>query len=723
MPVETRMIHAGSLDGHPVLGAVRDETRLFCGFPADVPPEAIRDALGAEVELRQAGQGHLAVLPGDHPMAADAAELSLFAGKRTLVALRNGETAEAARDWLAYHANGHGAEAALIFDRDPPGEGIAKALDALGTALPVAIVQAERALGLPGVPDARHEALAPAAPKRAMPPVDPWHAPLGQLVLFELLRRRFLDRAKAVLFLDLADLLVSDSKGAAFARIEKARGAAVLCHGIEAYPWRLRQGAPAPHSDHIAIRRHERRRILSWGAVPETLPDTAIWQPFRVTGAPVLDEAPIPFCRALGVVFPGVPVNRLVRKADLVEDATLLSELASAFDASPIRLPTPEKIARRPEPGRVTVVTAMKNEGPFILDWIAHNRVIGIDRHLVYTNDCEDGTDALLKALSEAGVTRRDNPFRTMGKVPQHAAFRAAESEPAVKDADWLLTLDVDEYINIHKGDGGIPDLLAAVPEAHAISMPWRLFGNADLDEFEDTPVTQRFTRAAPAYAPRPLQAWAFKTLYRNAGLFRRLGVHRPKGLEPATQDQMRWIDGSGRDIPANTWRSCWRMSKANWGYDLVTLNHYAVRSAESFLVKRDRGRVNHVDRDQGAAYWFRMNHNAEEETSIQRYADPVAEEKARLMALPGVAEAHAVSVAWHQKRISALKAQPDHARLFDLITSPKLRKLSRIATYFGANVHYYGPHVIPDEIADRDPTKPFFFTVEQDPRHRAAPV
>ena len=29
------------------------------------------------------------------------------------------------------------------------------------------------------------------------------------------------------------------------------------------------------------------------------------------------------------------------------------------------------------------------------------------------------------------------------------------------------------------------------------------------------------------------------------------------------------------------------------YGYDLVQLNHYAVRSAESFLVKRDRGRVN----------------------------------------------------------------------------------------------------------------------------------
>ena len=324
------------------------------------------------------------------------------------------------------------------------------------------------------------------------------------------------------------------------------------------------------------------------------------------------------------------------------------------------------------------------------------------------------------KALADAGVTRRDNPYQAMGKVPQYAAFRAAEDEAAVTEADWLLTLDVDEYINIHTGEGRIPDLLQAAPEAHVFSMPWRLFGNADVATFQDQPVTRQFTRAAPAYAPRPLQAWAFKSLYRNEGLFRRLGVHRPKGLVAATQGQIRWVDGAGRDVPPNTWRACWRMSKANWGYDLVSLNHYAVRSAESFLVKRDRGRVNHVDRDQGAAYWFRMNHNAVEDMSIQRHAQRVAEEKARLLALPGVAEAQAVSLEWHRARIAALKARADHAALYDLITSPKLQKLSRMATYFGASVHYHGPQVIPDEIADRDPSKPFFYTT--DPKGRAHP-
>lgn len=720
MPVIKRLISGRRLGDLPVLGAVRDDRHVFVGLAAGTSIDAVRGVLGHEAELRSVGQSCLAVLPGAYRLDADATEFEPFADRSVLVAMRNGETAKAVGDWLHYHVKLHGAEAALVFDRDPPGEKFADDLADHVPDIPVFVVNADTPLGLKGAPDARHPGLAPASPKRDLPPLDPWHAPLGQLVLYELLRRRFLADAAAVLFLDIPDLLMPGTEGSAFKRIKAAEGQVVLCHGLESYPWRLRQGQPAPHSDHIALRRNERRWLSSWGTVPRSLPDPTVWKPVRVTGAKLLDAAPIPFRRAVGVAFPGVPVNKLVRKADLVEDPSLLEEMTRAFEAAPIRLPAPATIPCRRDKKTVTIVSAMKNEGPFVLDWIAHNRAIGIDRHLVYTNDCADGTEAILDALAEAGVTRRDNPYRTMGKVPQYSAFRAAEDEGVVAEADWLLTLDVDEYINVHVGEGRISDLIDAVPNAHVFSMPWRLFGNADIRTFADSPVTQQFTLAAPAYAPRPLQAWAFKSLYRNEGLFRRLGVHRPKGLVAATQGQIRWVDGSGRDIPPNTWRACWRVSKANWGYDLVSLNHYAVRSAESFLVKRDRGRVNHVDRDQGAAYWFRMNHNAEQDTSIQRYTSRVAKERAALLSLPGVKDAHNASVAWHRKKIAALKEQPEQAELFDLITSQKLRKLSRMATYFGASVHYHGPQVIPDEIAERDPSKPFFYT--NDPKGRAHP-
>jgi hypothetical protein len=239
------------------------------------------------------------------------------------------------------------------------------------------------------------------------------------------------------------------------------------------------------------------------------------------------------------------------------------------------------------------------------------------------------------------------------------------------------------------------------------------MFGNADRHDFAGQPVVEQFTRCAPEYAPRPLQAWAFKTLYRNEGLFRRLGVHRPKGLVKSYRDGLVWVDATGNRLPPVIWDKAWRMSKSHWGYTHAAINHYAVRSAESFLVKRDRGKVNRTKREQGLAYWFRMNHNAEEDRSILRLSDRVAAEKAALLALPGVREAHEIAVDWHRRRIAELRADPDHAELYDKITSPRMEHLSRIATNFGANVHLAGPDVIPDEIAAHPEGKPFYWTVK----------
>jgi hypothetical protein len=161
---------------------------------------------------------------------------------------------------------------------------------------------------------------------------------------------------------------------------------------------------------------------------------------------------------------------------------------------------------RVPEPGRVLIVTAMKNEAPFILEWIAYNRLIGVDHFLVYTNDCTDTTVALLDRLATLGiVTRRDNPCVAGGKVkPQHAALRDAVRQPVYRQADWVVTIDLDEFIAIHVGDGTLDDLFAACNHPNAISLTWRFFGNGGVTRFEDRPIVAQFTRCAPEAFPTP---------------------------------------------------------------------------------------------------------------------------------------------------------------------------------------------------------------------------
>jgi hypothetical protein len=272
--------------------------------------------------------------------------------------------------------------------------------------------------------------------------------------------------------------------------------------------------------------------------------------------------------------------------------------------------------------------------------------------------------------------------------------------------------MDVDEFINIKCGEGRLADLIAAVGDANMISMTWRLFGNSDLHDFTGNLVTEDFTRCAEEVIRKPHQAWGFKTLFRNNGIFKKLGVHRPKGLKPQLWEDIRWVNGSGQPLPASQYRTAWRSTIETYGYDLVQLNHYAVRNAESFLVKRDRGRVNHIDRDQGLSYWFRMNNNAVEERSIQRRLPALRAELDRLLSDPEIAAAHAHSVRMHREKIEELKGREEFIELYDTLTDRKLERLSRMHSHFGANVFLSGPSVIPDEVAEKGPAETFWFTV-----------
>jgi len=455
-----------------------------------------------------------------------------------------------------------------------------------------------------------------------------------------------------------------------------------------------------------------------WGVAPRRAGLSRLWRLVRIADVP-LGPQDCRFFRAMAIRFNGVPAAKLVPKASLIEDPTLLTISGQILGHAAVRAPVLESRPAVPadqRPNRLTsIVTTMKNEGPFLLEWIAYHRVIGVTDFLVYTNDCTDGTDTFLALLQEKGLCQhRANPWRPGAPTsPQHTALQVAADEPTIRQADWVICMDVDEYINVKIGDGTLAALYQAVGEANMVSLTWRLFGNSAVVAYEDQPVIAQFDRCAPEVIRKPHQAWGFKTLFRNIDIFRKLGVHRPKALKPELWEQITWVNGSGRPMPISVLRNGWRSSISTYGYDWVQLNHYAVRSVESFLVKRDRGRVNHTDRDQGSSYWFRMNHNIDTDRSIQRMIPALKAEMTRLLADPDIRAAQDACVASHRAKITELMARPDQRAFHDELAGPRMVRLCQMQQHFGSAVFTAGPQVIPDAIAFReDLPADFFFTV-----------
>ena len=116
---------------------------------------------------------------------------------------------------------------------------------------------------------------------------------------------------------------------------------------------------------------------------------------------------------------------------------------------------------------------------------------------MILSNDCEDGSDEMLDHLSKSGEIihlRNDGPYDDRGI--QFATLELAGRQKGLKEADWIMHLDIDEFLNIHVGDGQIGDLITALPEA--IALTWRMFGNNGIIEFKDRLITDQTALAAP---------------------------------------------------------------------------------------------------------------------------------------------------------------------------------------------------------------------------------
>lgn len=304
-----------------------------------------------------------------------------------------------------------------------------------------------------------------------------------------------------------------------------------------------------------------------------------------------------------------------------------------------------------------TVVSTMRNEAPFILDWVAHYKTLGFDNILVCTNDCEDPTVEILLRLQELGlVTHHQTEIWKRAGIQRSALRQAWKRYDIVNQADWVFVCDADEYLNIHMGDGSARALVAGSgADIDAISVPWRIFGAQGIAAFVDIPVTQQFRLAEAPWDPvsHPATGKFGKTILTNLSRLKRLGVHVPYYADDYAP-QARIVRPGGSPYVGHRQHP---ISPPSFAYAQV--NHYITRSLDSFLIKKARGRVNHSENEMGIDYWQRWNRNIDADYSIDRYHEESARFAAGLKADPVLGALHAQAVEWYHQKAAALRADP----------------------------------------------------------------
>ncbi|MEO0863825.1 MAG: glycosyltransferase family 2 protein [Pseudomonadota bacterium] len=327
----------------------------------------------------------------------------------------------------------------------------------------------------------------------------------------------------------------------------------------------------------------------------------------------------------------------------------------------------------------------VRNEGAFLLEWLAHHRAVGFEDFLIFSNDCDDGTDDMLDRLAQLGWLthlRNEGPYDKGGI--QFTALKTAAKMQQVKAAEWILPLDIDEFVNIHTGDGTLSALHAALPDATAITLTWRLFGNHGQVRHIDQPITETFPMAAPEILHWPWRASMFKTLYRNDGTYRKPGVHRPRSPVEERLGRAKWYDSHGRalDDQFKTRRIFSTYGRPNYG--LAQLNHYPLGAMENYVLKADRGRAVHSDDMLGLDYWVERNFNTDRDNTIRRYDMARDALLADLRSDAMLADLHDAAVHWRARRFDQLMQQEPFRALFGrLLMAPPTRPVTRKAAQF----------------------------------------
>ena len=225
----------------------------------------------------------------------------------------------------------------------------------------------------------------------------------------------------------------------------------------------------------------------------------------------------------------------------------------------------------------IAFVLIVKNESPYIEEWLEYHYRIGVDKFYIYNNDSDDRSE-LLKILTpwiEAGVVDfEDAP----GQYRQMPVYNDAIERHRF-DCRYMGFIDTDEFVYIKTGQT-LPEFLHEYFDGRDIiagfCINWRMFGTSGRQKYEPLDVIERFTR-------RNKDDSTEHHLVKSIVNPRRI-LYMPN---PHNAQYMIYSEGCNENLiyvrdAKNPHNTC----------NKIQINHYFTKSIEEYALKHARGRA-----------------------------------------------------------------------------------------------------------------------------------
>lgn len=149
------------------------------------------------------------------------------------------------------------------------------------------------------------------------------------------------------------------------------------------------------------------------------------------------------------------------------------------------------------------IVATARNEGVYIVEWVAYHLLLGFDTIFLYTNNNQDKSLPLLREMHSLGFIQLiESDVGPGGNAQVKAYSHALLALPEVSSHEWCAFIDVDEFITYDKDKfASIADYLDWVggTGADVIALSWILAATlTESNDWIDRPVTLRNRKASP---------------------------------------------------------------------------------------------------------------------------------------------------------------------------------------------------------------------------------
>ena len=274
---------------------------------------------------------------------------------------------------------------------------------------------------------------------------------------------------------------------------------------------------------------------------------------------------------------------------------------------------------------RIGIAAIFRNEFPYIVEWLAHHRVLGIDAFFIADNDSDDGSTELLAALNSLGYLEH-LPFPTQDNTPPQMPAYATLMQAFAPRVDWMAFIDADEFL-MPTGRESIKGILSDVErisDAGALAVNWAVYGSGGHVSQPAGLVVENFQRRAEKqlinnhHIKSIVRCAAFESVDGNPHIFR-------------LRDGWEYVHADGTRLEHHPERGRGLSRTICW--ERLRLNHYVVKSRQEFdRRKSPKGSATRLDRNKGDGYFQHHDRNEVLEAVDPAHLDAVRKETARIL-------------------------------------------------------------------------------------------